>query len=139
MTRKRFKNIGKDIFQYGNWWCAANGEHCAEVISIALNQLVEENEMLKHKNRKLTYTNGEYMDLSLRQRHKLDEREDENTELKKENEQLKSKLKIYYNVASCGNCSYHNYDWFDDGDEFEICEKRNDMKYHICEDWEELE
>lgn len=58
--------------------------------------------------------------------------------LEKDNERLKSELKIYRNVANCGNCDYHNYDWFDDGDEFELCEKGNDMKYHICEDWEEL-
>lgn len=56
----------------------------------------------------------------------------------KENEQLKQKLKIYRKVASCGNCHYHNYDWFDDGDEFEVCDKGNDVSEGICEEWEEL-
>lgn len=47
MTEKRFVNKGKDIFQYGGWWCSANGEHCADVIATAMNELIEENEQLK--------------------------------------------------------------------------------------------
>ena len=59
-------------------------------------------------------------------------------ELSKENEELKSELKIYRKIASCSNCDYHNYNWFDDGDEFEVCDKGNDMSDYICEDWREL-
>lgn len=59
-------------------------------------------------------------------------------ELNKENEELKSELKIYRNIANCGNCHYHNYNWYDDGDEFEVCDKGNDMSDYICEDWGEL-
>lgn len=55
-----------------------------------------------------------------------------------ENEQLKKELRIYRKVASCSNCNYHNYDWFDDGDEFEVCDKGNDVTEGICEDWREL-
>ena len=47
MTKKRFVNKGTDIFQYGEWYCSAGGEHCAEVITEALNILIEENEELK--------------------------------------------------------------------------------------------
>ena len=47
MTEKRFVNKGKDIFQYGEWWCSANDEHCADVIVTAMNELTEENEQLK--------------------------------------------------------------------------------------------
>ena len=47
MTKKRFVNKGKDIFQYGEWWCSAGGEHCADVIAEALNILLDENEQLK--------------------------------------------------------------------------------------------
>ena len=65
--------------------------------------------------------------------------EKELEDIEKENEQLKSKLKTYYKVANCRNCGYHNYDWFDDGDEFELCEKGNDMEDGICEEWRELE
>ena len=50
MTGKRFVNKGKDIFQYGEWWCSANGEHCADVIATAINELIEENEQLKDRN-----------------------------------------------------------------------------------------
>lgn len=59
----------------------------------------------------------------------------------KKNERLEQILRIYRKVANCHNCDYHAYDWFDDGDEFEICEKGNNtqqMDYHICEDWREL-
>ena len=63
---------------------------------------------------------------------------EETTNLKEENEQLKSELKIYRKIANCGNCHYHNYDWFDDGDDFEVCNKKNDMEDGICEDWREL-
>lgn len=66
---------------------------------------------------------------------------DELNKLWNENEELKSELKIYRKVASCSNCKYQNYDWYDDGDEFEICEKGNNnqqMEYHICKEWEEF-
>ena len=71
-------------------------------------------------------------------------------ELLKENEQLQlrlkfclNKLKVYRKIASCGNCQYHDYDWdIDDGyggEEYEVCEKGNDVTDGICEDWEELD
>lgn len=58
-----------------------------------------------------------------------------------ENEELKQALKDYHNVFDCSQCRYHNYDWFSDGDEFEVCDKGNNeaqMYYHSCKDWEEL-
>lgn len=61
--------------------------------------------------------------------------------LEKENEELKKQLNEYINAFDCGTCRYHNYDWFDDGDEFEVCDKGNNeqqMEYHSCKDWEEL-
>lgn len=62
-------------------------------------------------------------------------------ELYDENEQLKAQLKDYHNAFDCSQCRYQNYDWFDDGDEFEVCDKGNNeeqMEYHSCKDWEEL-
>lgn len=63
-------------------------------------------------------------------------------QLEEENEQLKKELKVYRKVASCSNCKYHNYDWdIDDGyggDEYEVCDKGNDVTEGICEDWREL-
>lgn len=50
MAKKRFKNVGKDIFQYGGWYCSAGGEHCADVIATALNELIEESKQLKEEN-----------------------------------------------------------------------------------------
>lgn len=53
MTEKRFKNVGKDILQYSEWWCSAGGEHCADVIATAMNELIKENEQLKQDNQRL--------------------------------------------------------------------------------------
>lgn len=61
--------------------------------------------------------------------------------LQYENEQLKKELKDYHNAFDCSQCKYQNYDWFDDGDEFEVCDKGNNesqMDNHSCTDWVEL-
>lgn len=44
---KRFVNIENEIHLNDKWWCSAKGEHCADVITTALNELYEENEQLK--------------------------------------------------------------------------------------------
>lgn len=49
----RFTNVKKDIFQYGEWYCSAGGEHCADVIATALNMLTMENEELRKENQRL--------------------------------------------------------------------------------------
>ena len=62
-------------------------------------------------------------------------------DLSDEHERLKQELAIYRKLANCSNCKYQNYDWFEDGDEFEICEKGNNnqqIEYHICKDWREF-
>lgn len=53
MTEKLFVNIGNEIHLNGKWWCSANGEHCADVITPALNELLDENEQLKKENKRL--------------------------------------------------------------------------------------
>lgn len=62
-------------------------------------------------------------------------------ELAEKNKEFKKELLIYRKIASCSNCEYQNYDWFDDGDEFEICERGNNeqqIDFHICEEWREI-
>ena len=133
MTEKRFVNKGKDIFQYGEWWCGANGEHCADVIATALNELCEENEELQGKynaqKRLFGQLNSDYNNyrLSAEDCQKQLKKESEqlkttiqrltndNTKQKKklntimkENEQLKKENKEYHHVVSCDNCEYHN-------------------------------
>lgn len=78
----------------------------------------------------------------------LNELNDENKQLEKEYKELNQlranisrELLIYRRIASCSNCKYQNYDWFDDGDEFEVCDKGNNnqqIEYHICKEWEEI-
>ena len=88
MSGKRFENVGKDIFQYNEWYCSAGGEHCAEVIAEALNILIEENNELKQSNKYLQgqledYSNVEIDNIELR---------DENQQLKNQNELLQEEL-----------------------------------------------
>ena len=62
-------------------------------------------------------------------------------ELHKENERLKKENNEYHKIVNCSNCHFHNYDWYDDGDEFEVCDKGNTerLMYHqFCKDWVEL-
>ena len=73
--RIRFTNIGNDIFQNGEWYCSANGEHCADVIASALNSMDNEIEELKYT---LAVYNGD-----------LKRYMDKYSKLKKENEELK--------------------------------------------------
>jgi len=40
-------------------------------------------------------------------------------EMSDENEQLAKELKVYRKLANCSNCKHQNYDWYDDGDEYE--------------------
>ena len=66
---------------------------------------------------------------------------DELNRLSDENEKLKKELKKYTDAFDCSQCRFQNYDWFDDGDEFEVCEKGNNeaqMENHSCSEWEEI-
>lgn len=100
MTEKRFVNKGKDIFQYGEWWCSGNGEHCADVIATAMNELCEENEQLKKSydisedyNDSLSKENEELHQIQMELVNERDSLRKENTNLFDENEQLKTELK----------------------------------------------
>lgn len=71
----------------------------------------------------------------------LNELHDENEQLKQSQARMLRELLIYRRIANCSNCEYQNYDWFEDGDEFEICEKGNNnqqIEYHICKEWREF-
>ena len=62
-------------------------------------------------------------------------------ELHEEIKRLKKENSEYHKIVNCGNCHFHNYDWYDDGDEFEVCDKGNTerLMYHqFCKDWVEL-
>ena len=54
---------------------------------------------------------------------------------------LKKTLNLYREKMSCDNCKYHNYDWCDDGDEFEVCDKGNNECLYdgFCKDYEEMD
>ena len=127
-----------------------------------LNALHEENEQLKSKNRGLQSELQIFKEDVTHSNLQINKLADENEQLKldlkverdggnlykdlcealeKENEQLKKELKGYYDAFDCSQCMHHNYDWFDDCDEFEVCDKGNDdtqMNNHSCKDWEEL-
>lgn len=123
MTAKRF-TVDSD----GKWWDKIKHEY---VTLDSLFKLVEEldytiNEMAKTIR---IYDDG-YIDLNKKYKKIVDE-----------NEQLKKENMEYYHLVNCGNCKYHNYDWFDDGDEFEVCEKGHTERLiynKFCKEWREL-
>lgn len=126
---KRFKiSIGE--FEEENIQDTVKNIEITEISDMCtqMNTLYEENKQLK-KDRE---------ELFIRER----DTKNDWRELKQENEQLKKELKVYRKIASCSNCRYHNYDWdINDGyggEEYEVCDKGNDVTDGICEDWEEL-
>lgn len=61
--------------------------------------------------------------------------------LREENRELKNENMEYYRLVNCGNCQYHNYDWHDDGEEFEVCDKGNTERLiynKFCNEWRKL-
>ena len=109
MTKKRFTHINEDIFQYGEWYCSAKSEHCADVIATALNELIEDNEQLKkeledakldvkiYKNANTTFgnvydENEQLKDSLLSTSKELQYGVKKVQKLAKENEQLKIQL-----------------------------------------------
>ena len=40
--------------------------------------------------------------------------------------------------VDCGYCDYHDYDWRDEGDEFEVCHKGHELYPKECKDFKEL-
>jgi len=101
------------------------------------SKLLEKNEQLKSEIEKLSYTNEDLLE----EKRIWKQMSDEYTKLSDDIEQLKKELNIYTRIATCSNCKYQDYDWFEDGDEFEICKKGNNnqqIEYHICKEWEEF-
>lgn len=104
-------------------------------------KLEKENEKLKTDIRLHIEDSEKYRKLSLQFDNRNKELISENVLLEKEKEQLKKENMEYYQLVNCRNCKYHNYDWFDDGDEFEVCEKEHNerlMYNQFCKEWEEL-
>ena len=64
---------------YGEWWCSAGGEHCADVIATALNMITDENEGLKNM---VEYSYEEH-------KRCVDNYVDKIKEVEKENENIK--------------------------------------------------
>ena len=79
MTEKRFYNDGKYVMQKGEVWVVAGGEHSADVIATALNELIEERNKLQ-----FDYN----MEILTRQ------------SLEKENRQLKEEIEQYKAVIN---------------------------------------
>ena len=86
---ERFVSEGKDILQYGEWWCSAGGEHCADVIATALNMITDENEGLKNM---VEYSYEEHKRCVDNYVDKIKEVEKENDELKQEIKQLQFRI-----------------------------------------------
>ena len=131
MTGKRFTLAYETNDQNCIWWAVRNGDITLwkeEVVDL-LNELHEENQYLK--SLKWNQDCIKEISISIQQRQLLE----------RENEKLRKENMEYYHLVNCGNCKYHNYDWFDDGDEFEVCEKGHTerlMYNKFCKEWREL-
>lgn len=101
---KRFRAIGKEIWQDNGIWCVCGGEHCADVISTAINELLEEKEILELQLKSATNEIDKLMDeintltdtchdCCKEIREENEQLKEENKELKEENEQLKQYIK----------------------------------------------
>ena len=83
MTEKRFYTDGKHVMQKGEVWVVAGGEHSADVIATALNELIEERNKLQ-----FDYN----MEVLTRQ------------SIEKENEQIKQELESFEQVNFTDMC-----------------------------------
>ena len=64
--------------------------------------------------------------------------------LNQQHERIESLIKTLYKYRKrfgCFNCAFHDYDWFDDGDEFEICRKDDyeGLLYGFCDEWRDID
>lgn len=79
MTKKRFYPEGKYVMQYGEVYVICNGEHSADVVATALNELLEKNKRLKQENkhlRRIVESNNQldHIDYLEKQNERLKER-----------------------------------------------------------------
>lgn len=156
MTAKRFTTNGYyiyDTFHDGTKWLV-NEVEAEEIVdkmnnldlkarerSKALSKLQKENEQLRILTNIKNTNAKDLVDVLNIQENNIWALKKENGQLKQSQASMLRELLIYRRIASCSNCKHQNYDWFEDGDEFEICEKGNgnqQIEYHICEDWEEF-
>lgn len=135
MTEKRFQyNVNKNTIEQDGKFVAYMNSVDGVRIANKLNVFQKENEQLKEERNYFERKKCEYF-------NKYNKKHLDNIQLKEENEQLKKELKKYTDAFDCGQCRFQNYDWFDDGDEFEVCEKGNNeaqMENHSCSEWEEI-
>lgn len=131
MTTKRFtcKIDESDGHLVDVWYDNGKPIYSGSKVCDLLNELHEENQYLK--SLKWNQDCIKEISISIQQKQLLE----------KENEKLRKENMEYYHLVNCGNCKYHNYDWFDDGDEFEVCEKGHTerlMYNKFCKEWREL-
>ena len=120
MTKRFMTNEVGCIVDYKDNLKNYDGE---EIVDL-LNQLADENKQLKQEVENLKDVNAQCCN--------------DYSHYRRENEQLKQELKVYRKIASCSNCHYHDYDTlFGGDDEYEICEKGNDVTDGICNEWRE--
>lgn len=97
MTEKLFVNIGNEIFLNGKWWCSVNGEHCADVITPALNELLDENEQLKTQLQNISDQRDEFHRVARENANRVGKLEKEIESLVCENQQLKGLKEEVFN------------------------------------------
>lgn len=130
MTEKRFYTDGRCVMQKGEVWVVAEGEHSADVIATALNELIEERNKLQFdynmevlkKDKEIKQLEEAY--LTLKHRHSLlhdecleaecdrDSLKKDVISLEKENEQLKQELESFEQVNFTDMCDGTRTVWY---------------------------
>lgn len=99
MTEKRFYADGQYVMQEGKVWVAAGGEHSADVITTALNELIEERNKLQFD-----------YNMEILTRRSI---EKENEQLREENKELNDIIDtIEKDYENRYGMSIRNADWF---------------------------
>lgn len=120
MTEKRFYNDGKYVMQNGEVYVVCGGEHSADVVATALNELLDETEQLKKDN--------EHLETCFKMAEKRINR-------------LEKYIKSDFIDSVCDNCkhmkAYRTSNWFNGVDEDIECLKgHEDMDIDDCIDFE---
>lgn len=101
MTKKQFTNVNHEIWQNGEWWCSAGGEHCADVIATALN---EQHETITRLKKRFDSCSHNWALMYDEARNKVEKLSKENKQLKLQNQRLYIDIKnnqlAYYDLLN---------------------------------------
>ena len=104
MTEKRFYNDGKYVMQDGEVYVICNGEHNADVVATALNELLGENKQLKIQLQNTSAQRDEFYHGARENANRVGELEKENKQLKQAYQTLKHRHSLLHDECLEAEC-----------------------------------